>query len=298
MTPPLLAKSKDRSQGFAKVARRKNVPAKIIPILEAAAEQLFEDDLHCVLEDRERFEEVALHAITGDAGNLELSFQFVDGLANLVEKLDLARASDEPDIFRRIWIKDKTGKKLHGVVVRREDGEIAVFCPPSKKRFAELGELLQLEYRGVKSAISYQLQINDTVRLPKAYVMHLTRPAGQGAVGRMHKRFVVNLPGFVHRGTATEKQSEPIPCKVMDISFGGVCLKCSAEFERGSPVFLEAFLEDGSSQPFGIECTSSWARTTAEGNLVGLQFGELNDLNRNRLEAVLKRLQDEEEAAA
>lgn len=298
MTPPLLAKSKKAEPKFSKVARRKGVPAKIAPILEAAAEQLYPDETLTVLDQRERFEETALRAVTGDAGNLELSFQFVDLLAGLVEKLGLARASDEPDIFRRIWIKSEEGKKLRGVVVRREDGEIAVFCPPSKKRIAPIGELLQLEYRGVKSSISYQLQVNDGVRLPNAYVLHLTRPAGQGAIGRVHKRFVVNLPGFVHRGTSADQQTEPIPCKLKDISFGGVCLKCSAEFERGSAVFLEAFLEDGSAKPFGIECTSSWARTTAEGNLVGLQFGELDDDNRARLEAVLKHLQDEEDAAA
>lgn len=298
MSPRLLGKAAVGGADFTKLARRKGVPSAVTPILESSAQVLYADDTLSILEDRERFEEAALHAVTGDAGNLELSFQLVDVLASSLEKLGLARASDEPDLFRRVWIQKEGGKKIRGVIVRRESGEIAIFCPPCKKQFAPLGESLQVEYRGVKSSIRYQLQLNDAVRLPKAYVMHLTRIAGQGAIGRMHKRYVVNLPGFVHRGSSAESLTEPIPCKLMDISLGGVCLKCSAEFEQGSPVFLEAFLEGGSSTPFGIDCTSAWARSTAEGHLVGLQFGELDEAKLDRLKAVLERLQAEQDRNA
>jgi len=165
----------------------------------------------------------------------------------------------------------------------------------AKKSFGELGCMLDVAYRGIKSAINYKLQLNDSVRLPNTYVLHLTRPTGQGAIGRLHKRFVVNLPGFVHQTNADESTSEPIPCKLKDISLGGVCLKCSAEFKPGASVYLEAFLKDGSVKPFGIECTASWMKNTPEGSLVGLQFGELDDASLQRLNAVLQHLQDKEE---
>ncbi|NQU48896.1 MAG: PilZ domain-containing protein [Planctomycetes bacterium] len=292
---PVAEIHEQKEESFATIARRHGLSRKLISILSATAKELYYDDMDAVLENRVQFEEVAQQAVTGHAGNLELSFQLVDALANATEKLGLTRASDEPDVFRRVWIQNEAGKRIRGVVLRRLKGEVAIFCPPAKKSFGELGCMLDVTYRGIKSAISYKLQINDSVRLPATYVLHLTRPAGQGAIGRLHKRYVVNLPGFVHQMNADGPNSEPFPCKLKDISRGGVCLKCNAEFERGTSIYLEAFLEDGSAKPFGIECTASWMKNTVEGSLVGLEFGDLDATNLERLSTVLQHLQDKEE---
>ena len=243
------------------------VKARVARTLEPAALELFPDDPEDVLTSRACFERAAMHTVVGDAGNLELSFGLVDELASTVEKLELARASDVPDPFRRVWIVDEAGDRRQGVVLRCERGEVAVFCPPNHGGFTGTGSLMKVSYRGFSSSVEYELRLNDVVRLPAALVLHLNRPGGAGAIGRKELRLDVHLPGQVRALGAAEsiEPTAPLPCEVLDVSVGGLCIASELPYGAGQAVEIALELPDASPEPYRAMASICWNRTDASG---------------------------------
>lgn len=200
------------SDAFARTARAHGVRSRAVRALEPAARELFPDQPENVLASRELFEQAAKHAVVGIAGNLDLSFGLVDVLAGAVEALGLARASDVPDPFRRVWIRNDAGVRRRGVVLRCEGGEVAVFCPPGRDPFSATSDVVKMSYRGFSSAVEYDLKLNDAVRLPGALVLHLTRPESGGAIGRATRRVEVRIPARIQAAGAFGTRATCAPC--------------------------------------------------------------------------------------
>ena len=102
---------------FVEAARARGVPASVARRLERAAGQVSPEEPQKVLASRELFESTAIRAVLADGGNLELSFGDADKIAGAVEKLGLARTTDVPDPFRRVWVSNAATRR-RGVVSR------------------------------------------------------------------------------------------------------------------------------------------------------------------------------------
>ena len=233
---------------FVREARARGVPAATARALELAAQATCADDPLRVLDSRELFERTAKQTVMGDAGNLELSFDLVDRLAQAVEQLKLGRVSDVPDPFRRVWVADRDGQRVRGVVFRHELDELAVFCPPGERRLGELGSTVTIGYRGFASSVDYDLLVDDSVRLPEALVLHLKHESGSGRIGRRQDRYPVELRGslrLVDRVAGAEGRTagELHPCTVVDVSLGGLGLVCDAGLGSAEELGREARLE-------------------------------------------------------
>ncbi len=266
-----------RSPGsFTRAARSRGVRSRVANALEPAARELFPNHPEEVLTSRQAFEQAAMHAVVGDAGNLELSFSLVDVLASAVETLGLARASDVPDPFRRVWVRSTSGARKRGVVIRCESGEVAVFCPPSQDRFTDAGHMLKLSYRGFSSSVEYDLMLNDLVRLPEAVVLHLTRPEGGGAIGRDQRRMTVDLKGKLRVPGAVEsgEQANSISCQVLDASAGGLRIASDSPLAPGRELEVELLLP-GEEEPIALRTLVCWNRTDdSDRRTQGLQVTE------------------------
>lgn len=289
--------SAEPSDQFLSAARQKGLSVKLARTLQAAAHELFPEDPSSILGSRSRFEETALQAISHDLGNLELSFEWLDNLASAVETLDLARTSEMPDPFRRVWVENKDGARAQGVVLAVRDQEIAVFCPHTKKPLEKIGSAIELIYRESSSLVSYELMLNDAVRLPGTNVLHLKRRNGIGSIGRVTKRHEVETVGFVRMQSADGQPLSPTPCKILDISIGGARLGCSADFDKGTPLHLDVFLDDGISEPLSMQCTARWSQPVPEGHHIGVQFGDLSKPQSARLEEAMLALQNSQNTA-
>lgn len=266
---------------FARQARTLGLKDAVARLLEEPAQALSPDAPEKVFEDRSLYEAVALRAVIGDAGNLELSFGPVDLLANAVETLGLARASDVPDPFRRVWVDDGMGNRVRGVVLTQRGGEVAVFCPASAGPKTRIGELMSLEYRGLSSDVRFPLRLNDSVRLPGALVLHFTRPQGSGSIGRDNQRFAVDL-------SATVIGSEPFPCWIRDVSSGGMMMECSTAWPQGEELTIDMPLPDGGDGNFLVRVVVRWCREGQGDELKhGLEFVALPSASRVRLDRYL-----------
>ena len=282
---------------FGRRARAQGVRKRAVRALEPAALELFPDDPCLVLESRTAFERAATHAILGDAGNLELSYGLVDALATAVEALGLARASDVPDPFRRVWVVNGADEARRGVVLRCSDGEIAVFCSPSQRSFIHAGAFMRVSYRGFSSSVDYELRLSDAVRLPRALVLHLTRPERSGSIGRVHVRVDVWLAGTV-RAADPADGDEVHACAVLDVSAGGMRIASDLTAGSGTRVMLEVDLTQGVEPPLCLPAIVRWNRTDDEGyRTQGVEFEPLDDETGERYALFLDRILPPEEGA-
>ena len=183
---------------FQSEARSRGLSWSDARLIEPAAKIVNPEDPGLVLQSRELLERTALQAAVGDCGNLELSYKRVDRLARLFERLALARSSDIPDPFRRVWVASGHDDRTEGVALTCENGEIAVFCPPGARKLSE-GAVLDLSYRGFSSSVRFPLKLVDSCLFPGGLMLHLARPDGQGAIGRSQPRYDVRRDGSVHR---------------------------------------------------------------------------------------------------
>ncbi len=261
------------ASAFFRAARAAGIKRRVIRALEPATLELFAENPLRVLESREDFERAATLAVIGDAGNLELSYGLVDALAGAVQRLGLARASDVPDPFRRVWIEREDGRRKQGVVLRCAEGEVAVFCPPKHDDFLSGGPLLELHYRGFSSSVSYSLRLCDAVMLPGAHVLHLTRPVSGGAIGRTHLRVDVSLPGTLRVAQLDEREVALWPAEILDLSAGGLRVASNLPSEQGSTLEIEVPLSDGGERPLRLPVVVRWNRVDGQGRRTqGLQF--------------------------
>lgn len=280
-----------RSAGsFIRTARSRGVRARVARILESAAWEISPEGPERILNSRELFERAAMRAVVGDVGNLELSFGLVDVLASTVETLGLARSSDVPDPFRRVWISSESGTRRRGVVLRCEGGEIAVFCSTVGDPISGVGSVLNLSYRGFSSPVEYGLRLDDAVRLPGALVLHLTRLDSLGAIGRTQPRLGVHIHAQVRALQPNEDENggEPTPCEILDISSGGLCMVCTTTYDTGQEVCLELSLPDDSEEPLSAHAIVCWSRQDTEGRCShGLLLIDLPELPMERLQRFL-----------
>lgn len=294
MSPRLIDTVLRRSSGaFVRAARARGIRTRAARTLESAANEVSPGDPARVLDSRELFQEAATLAVVGDGGNLELSFSLVDGLASTVETLGLARSTDVPDPFRRVWVSNGSGQRIRGVVLTCRDGELAVFCPPAERSLSEIGGVLWLRYRGFDSSVEYDLQLDDAVRLPGALVLHLKRRSGQGAIGRSSVRYPTSLPGVIRVLDLTDDEAaaRPVSCVATDISTGGMALDSRIQFVQGERVRVELDLPDGNDSKFAAEAVVRWSRDSAPGiHGVGIAFANLPRPRADRLESFLQTL--------
>ena len=281
---------------FLSSARARGVRSKVARALKSAALALFPENPQVVLSSRVAFEQAATHAVIGDAGNLELSFGLVDALAGAVETLGLARASDVPDPFRRVWVINRDGARKRGVVLRCAEGEVAVFCPPSQDPFTGAGHVMKLSYRGFASSVEYELHLNDAVRLPGALVLHLTRPGGGGAIGRDNRRIQVDLRGSVRAlgNSAGPEWTEWTACHILDVSAGGMRIASDLPLGPGQELEVQLSLPDDDEQPIEPKAIVCWNRADQDGNRCqGLQLVDWPAAMGARWETFLQRLTSE-----
>ena len=282
-----------RGNSFLAAARRKGLPSKVAKTLQPAAYDLYPQQPESILESRSRFEEAALRSVSKDLTNLQITFKTLEALATVVDTLDLARSGEVPDPFRRVWVKNENGDRERGVAFTVNDGELTVFCPPGSDFCAEIGSEIHLSHRESTSKVAYDLQLNDAVQLPGSSVLHLGRRGGGDSAGRVTKRYGVEIMGFIQEQAAADDQRTPIPCKILDISIGGARLECNFPFEKGTPVHLDVFFDDGISEPFSVNCIARWSSSDQDGKQVGLQFGDLENAHAERLENAIQLIQDD-----
>lgn len=286
------------SGAFVRAARALGVSQRVAKSLEAAAQELVPDAPEEILRSRALFEQAATRAVVGDGGNLELSFSLVDALANTVETLGLARSSDVPDPFRRVWVSNASRKRVRGVVLTCQKGEVAVFCPPAEQPISEIGTILWLHYRGFTSPVEYELQLDDAVRLPGAMVLHLARRNRQGEIGRASVRYPTCIQALVRALEPEAGAAACAPCEVLDVSSGGLALKCAIPFEKGQRVRVDLPLPDGTAQPLRAKAVVCWRSERAQDEMrYGLAFSELPRPHAERLERFLRTLAAEQESA-
>jgi hypothetical protein len=271
---------------FVAAARTRGVPASVARKLERAAGQVSPEEPQKVLESRELFESAAIRAVLADGGNLELSFGGADRIASAVEKLGLARTTDVPDPFRRVWVS-KDSVRRRGVVLTHGRDELALILPHARERIGP-GCFVRLSYRGFTSAVEYELQVSDEVLLPGGLVLHLTRKSGAGSIGRSHHRFAVHFKAEV-RALAGDGQDAVIPCEVLDISLGGLRLEGPVSFSPGEHVRVDVPLRDGTDEPLRTVGEVRWTREASPARRsLGLEFTGLDEANAKRLARFLK----------
>lgn len=276
---------------FVQLARSRGVPSRITPLLERAALEICPQQPTRILDSRELFERAALHAAAAKGGGLELSFRLVDLLATTIETLGLARSSDVPDPFRRVWVRSQAGLRRPGVVLACADGEIAVLCPPRRGRVPDAGEVLSLSYRGFSSTVEYDLRLDDPVRLPRGLILNLVRLDRRGSIGRAHERFPVYIQASVRlERPDAHPAEEPTPCEVLDLSASGLRMECSVSYETGQTVLVELPLPDG-EEPLAAQALVRWARAGETGQRShGILFSGLTPASIKRLESFLETL--------
>jgi len=279
---------------FAAEARSRGLTRRIIKLLEPAALHMNPDDPGLVLQSRELLERTALYAAVGDHDNLELNFQRVDLLAQAFELLGLTRVSDIPDPFRRVWVCSALNERIRGVALTCENGEIAVFCPPGAKQLGE-GTTLDLAFRGFSSPISFPLKLDDSCLFPGGLMLHLTRPEGQGLIGRSEPRYHVQLEGRASRRHVTDPQ----PCKVLDMSLSGLRMQSTSRFDAQEILSLSVALGDEQNEPLTCEALVCWTRKTPDGlHEHGLAYHELHSSKLYQLQQFLKGQEAADPAAA
>ncbi|MEM7310243.1 MAG: PilZ domain-containing protein [Planctomycetota bacterium] len=279
---------------FQRAARAQGVRPRIARALEAAAHEVAPEEPERILASRPLFEVAAMRTVVGESDNLELSFGLVDALATTVEDLGLARASDVPDPFRRVWVTSGSGTRIRGVVLTCSGGEVAVFCPASARGVSDIGRVMWLGYRGFSSSVEYDLQLDDAVRLPGALVLHLIRRGGRGAIGRMDERYPTRLAGHVRRAGGGDRSA----CTVIDISAGGVAVECAQTFRQHEELRLDVRLPDDEQGAFSTLARVCWSSAGQTGSTLGLSFLDLPRPLAQRLGSFLQRLASQPDAPA
>lgn len=248
-------------------SQRDRLPKRISKALMPSARALFPEHPEIVLESRPEFEAAAANAVLGDAGNLDLSYKLAESFASAADSLGFGPQSDSPSPFSRVWIMDAAGERREGVVLRCEYDEIAVFCAPTTAPFRPSSPEMRLSYRGVLSPVEFNLHINDAVRLPDALVLHLTRPGGNGGIGRDKLRVNVSLVGGVRALGDVQplEWTEWHHCEVLDLSATGMRIQSDLPFAENQAVELTLVLDDGSRLPFEATAKIRWNRADEAG---------------------------------
>jgi hypothetical protein len=289
------------SNGFVQAAIARGIPAREAVLLEPAARVISPERPEEVLRSRELLEKAALRAVLGDGGNLELSFRCVDALARVMETLNLTRASDVLDPFRRAWILAETGRRAAGVVLSCQGTEIAVLCPADAEVQPDGGHKVKLQYRSFSSIAEFPLQLSDACRFPGGVLLHLKRPGG-GAIGRAQPRYAVRLDGQVSaRAAGAEVAAVPAEsCVILDLSTTGAQMKSATGFAKGRTVRLvlspfnaaSGRASGGASEPFVAEAVVARMRPADQGGTIhALAFSAVDRSNMERLERFLATLQ-------
>ena len=285
------------SASFVRTAQRRGVRRKVAKALEPAALHLFPDQPLEALNSREAFEQAAAHAVLGDANNLELSYRFVDAFATALEALGLARATDVPDPFRRVWLTDVEGARQRGVVLRCERGEVAVFCPATHEPFTPAGPIFKMSYRGHVSSVEFELKLSDAVRLPEALVVHLARPEAGGSIGRNNLRVDVQMPASVRALGDVEPISwrEAQRCEILDVSAGGLRIASELPFGAEQQVTLNVPLPDAEGGDLTLTAKICWNRVDDAGlRTQGLLIVDASQGESDRYLAFVSELLDQE----
>lgn len=281
-------KPKKSSSPFQAEARRRGLSVKQAALLEAGALAVSPADPLLALANRESFEKLVAETIRKDLAHLDLSFATAEECASALEALKLGRCGEIPDPYRMVWVGSDGREPLRGVVIPGRTGEVAVFCPVKGDAPTDIGAPIALSYRESASDLTYELQILDTVCLANARVLHLGRrqdpDTGHGRVAARHE---VEIVGFVRRTDAEDGPATPMPCRIVDISFGGLRLTCSTRLEKGINIQLDVFLDDGIAEPLSVACEVRWVEMVPEGHQVGLHFGELPEEQSKRLEQAI-----------
>jgi len=166
--------SKPRRRAFVRDARSRGLSFRIARLLESSAAEICPQHPSRILGSRELFERAALHAAARRGGNLELSFPHRGCARDVRRKARLRARSDVPDPFRRVWVTSSKVRR-RGVILSCQDGDVAVLCPREHRALSDEGDVWKLSYRGFSSTVEYTLRLDDPVRLPRGYIVNLTR---------------------------------------------------------------------------------------------------------------------------
>lgn len=288
---PLRSESIGSDAAFQHRLRTAGLGRALCARLEATALEVTPGAPAELLKTRRGFEELARRCVASDAADLRLSYATVDALSRASERLGLARDGEEPHPFRRVWLQPEgSSRRRAGAIVRYRDEEVAVFLPSRRSLDLPLGNQLTMTYRGVTSSATFTLRLNDALRLPGAQVLHLTRPDGQGTLGRGSVRYDVHFGARVAPGGAGAEGFED--CTVRDISAGGLRLESAGAFEVGDLIQLELPLGDGVEAPLQLRAGVRWSGT-GEGGLqaIAVRFRDLSHAGDMRLQAFLRTLE-------
>ncbi|MGB0951618.1 MAG: PilZ domain-containing protein [Planctomycetota bacterium] len=281
-------KPKKSASPFQVDARGRGLSVKQAALVEPAALLASPADPTQALADRESFEKVVAATLAKDLAQLTLGFAMAEECANALETLNLGRCSETPDPYRMVWVASEGREPLRGVVIPGRSGEVAVFCPVKGDAPTTIGTEIDLSYRDSKSDLTYDLQLLDTVCLADARVLHLGRRQDpETGHGRVTARHEVEIVGFVRRTDAVDGPATPMPCRIVDISFGGLRLTCTTRLEKGIQIQLDVFLDDGIAEPLSVACEVRWVEMVPEGHQIGLHFGELPEEQSKRLEQAI-----------
>lgn len=269
-----------KTSEFVKAATALGVSRTIAKQIEPGATHVSPDEPERVLRTRELLERAALHVAVGDGNNLELSFQRVDALAACFETLQLVRTTDIPDPFRRVWVSIGHGNRIRGVALTCQNGEVAIFCPPDSKPISDEGHEVTLAYRSFKSTAEFQLQLNDSCLFVGGLMLHLSRPGGNGTIGRAQERFDIDLPGLLRPRNGEQEQS----CVVLDVSMGGLRVECGRALAKESRLSVKLWLSDGEIDAFVADAEVRWVLPGNNDKMLhGLRFIELDARLEQRL---------------
>lgn len=127
---------------------------------------------------------------------------------------------------------------------------------------------------------------------PASCILHLGRRRdSDDGHGRVTQRHEVEIVGFVRRTDAADGPATPMPCSIVDISFGGTRLTCATPIGVGVHLQLDVFLDDGIAEPFSVACEVRWVEVVPEGHQIGLHFGDLPEQQSQRLEQAIRLIQ-------
>jgi len=146
---------------------------------------------------------------------------------------------------------------------------------------------VNLGYRGGSSSVAFDLKVVDAVRLPNAFILHLMRIQGAGAIGRFHTRYPVHIHATM---TLVDHDEQTLqPCEILDISSGGLRMDSALSLEQGQVVELEFRLADEHDEPFRARAVVCWKGPSSEDrHSHGVEFEALPEAEADRLDAFVK----------
>jgi len=149
----------------------------------------------------------------------------------------------------------------------------------------------KLSYRGFSSTVEYTLRLDDPVRLPRGYIVNLTRGDGRGSIGRAHERFSVYIPAKIRRVQADRESDsaasdlrDPRPQRRRRTRGLRVVVRVRLLPCESSSEFPEAANRSRRRVPF------EWARPSDGRFGHGLLFTDVSRVDRQRLDSLIATL--------